>query len=104
MYAVVQCGSKQYIVKKGDSIHVDLFEGEPGQEIELSNVLMVSKGEGEVQIGDPTVAGALVKARYVAEIKGPKITSVKYKRRKNQYRKFGHRQRYAHLEITEIQG
>ena len=65
---------------------------------------MVSKGEGDVQIGAPTVSGAIVKARYVAETKGPKVTSVKYKRRKNQYRKFGHRQRYAHLEIIDIQG
>jgi len=104
MYAVVQCGSKQYIVKQGDSIHVDLFDAEPGQEVDLSNVLMISRGEGDVQIGAPTVAGAVVKARYIAEVKGGKITSVKYKRRKNQYRKFGHRQRYMHLEITGIQG
>ena len=102
MYAIVQVGSKQFLVKKGDKICVDLFDAKAGQEVDLENVLLISEGEGKVQIGTPTLSGKVVKARYIAEVKGPKVTSLKYKKRKNYCRKFGHRQRYAQLEILDI--
>jgi len=104
MYAVIQLGSKQYMVRKGDKILVDLFDCEAEKEVDIEKVLLISDEAGKVEMGAPVIAGNRVKARYIAEAKGPKITSVKYKRRKNQYRKFGHRQKYIQLEITEIQG
>lgn len=104
MYAVIQSGSRQFKVQKGDVIHVDLLEGEPGQQIDLNEVLMISRDDGNVVLGTPNVVGSVVKAQYVAEVKGPKITSLKYKKRKNEYRKFGHRERYAQLKILDIQG
>lgn len=104
MYAVVESGSKQYRVQKGDVIHVELVEGEKGQAIDLENVLLVANDDGDIRVGKPTVAGCVVKAVYLAEVKGEKITSVKYKQRKNERRKFGHRQRYAQLRILDITG
>jgi large subunit ribosomal protein L21 len=102
MYAVVESGSKQYRVRKGDVIHVELIGAEPGQEVNLGSVLLVSDEEGQVQVGAPTVAGYVVKAECLAEVKGEKITSMKYKQRKNERRKFGHRQRYSQLRILDI--
>ena len=104
MYAIIQCGSRQFRVSKGDVIQVDRIDAQPGQEVTLQDVLFVSRGEGQVIVGAPVVSGCVVKAQYLTEVKGPKITSLKYKQRKNQYRKFGHRQRYAQLKILDIQG
>jgi large subunit ribosomal protein L21 len=103
MYAIIQAGSRQFRVKQGDVIHVDLLDAQPGQQVDLNNVLLLSRDDGSVTLGAPSVPGCVVKAEYVAEVKGPKITSLKYKKRKNEYRKFGHRQRYAQLKIVDIQ-
>lgn len=102
MYAIVQAGSKQLIVKPGDLIHVDLLDAEVGQDVELKEVLLVANEDGTLQIGKPTLSGYVVKAHYVAEVKGPKINGLKYKQRKNYYRSWGHRQRYAQLKILDI--
>ena len=103
MYAIIQSGSRQFRVKQGDVIHVDLLDAQPGQQVDLNNVLLLSRDDGSVTLGAPSVPGCVVKAEYVAEVKGPKITSLKYKKRKNEYRKFVHRQRYAQLKIVDIQ-
>ena len=102
MYAIVQAGSKQFLVRKGDLIHVDLLDAQVGQDVELKEVLLIANEDGTIQLGKPTLTGCLVKAHYVAEVKGPKINGLKYKQRKNTYRSWGHRQRYAQLKITDI--
>jgi large subunit ribosomal protein L21 len=102
MYAIIQSGSRQFRVKKGDVIEVDLLEAAPGEAVEFRDVLFLGETGKEGHVGAPLVPGSLVKGTLLAEVKGPKIQSVKYKRRKNQYRKFGHRQRYAKVEITDI--
>lgn len=104
MYAVIKSGSKQYRVQKGDVIQVELVGVEPGQDVDLANVLLVCSDEGQIQVGKPTIAGCVVKAHCLAEVKGEKVTSMKYKQRKNERRKFGHRQRYSQLRILEISG
>lgn len=103
MYAIIKTGSKQYRVAPGDIICVELLDALPGQQVELRDVLCVSQDDGNVRVGFPTVPNCVVKAEYLADVQGPKITSVKYKQRKNQYRKFGHRQQLAQLKITDIQ-
>lgn len=103
MYAIVQTGSKQYRVEKGDVIEVEYLDAETGHQIDLTDVLLVSSA-GVVKVGRPSVAGCVVKARVLGEVKGPKVVGVKYKRRKNNYRKFGHRQGYHQLMIDEIVG
>jgi large subunit ribosomal protein L21 len=104
MYAIIRSGSKQYRVKKGDVIEVDAVQAAPGEMVEFRDVLLLSKDKKAAQIGSPFVAGSLVKGKFLAMTKGPKIMSVKYKQRKNQRRKFGHRQKYAQVEIVDIVG
>ena len=103
MYAIIQVGSRQFRVEQGDIVHIDLLDAQPGQEIDLGSVLLLSQEDGTVTLGTPTIPGCVVKAQYLAEVKGPKITSLKYKKRKNEYRKFGHRQRYSQMKIVGIQ-
>ena len=102
MYAIIRSGAKQYRVQKGDVISVELLAAEPGTAVEFREVLFLGN-EGKYTVGTPLVEGAVVKAQYIQDTKGPKIQSVKYKRRKNCYRKFGHRQGYSEVKITDIE-
>ena len=102
MQAVIRTGGKQYSVSAGDVIEVEKLAGEPGEEIELNEVLMVSPDKGEAQGGTPVIEGAVVKAKIIGEKKGKKIVVFKFKRRKDYRNKNGHRQRYTTLEITDI--
>lgn len=102
MYAIIKSGSKQHRVKKGDKIDVELLRDHTvGSAVEFSDVLFVYDGS-EHRVGKPSVEGFSVKGEVVAESAGPKVQSVKYKPRKRQVRRFGHRQHYHRVEIKEI--
>lgn len=100
MYAVVETGGRQYKVTEGQVIDVERLEVEPGQTIELDRVLLIS--DEQVQVGQPTVAGAMVVAKVVGEEKGEKIIVFKYKPKTRYRRKTGHRQIYTRLAIQKI--
>jgi len=101
MYAVIQTGGKQYKVKKGDAIQVELLPLEMGNTTDFNEILLVGSG-ANVQIGQPFVASASVNAEVVAIEKGPKIIVYHKKRRKQSDKKNGHRQPYTRLLITGI--
>lgn len=101
MYAIVQDRGRQYRVEAGDTLRVDTLEVEPGGTIEFDHVLLIGGGNG-VQVGSPTVAGALVRAEVLGEEKGEKIVIFKYRNKKRFRRRTGHRQKYTRITITEI--
>ncbi len=101
MYAVIKTGGKQYKVSPGEKITVEKLPGEPGEQIELSEVLLVGEGDN-IKIGQPMVPEAKVVATIVEQGRSKKIIVFKKKRRKNYRRKRGHRQYYTVLEIKEI--
>ncbi|OAQ20465.1 50S ribosomal protein L21 [Thermosulfurimonas dismutans] len=101
MFAVIKTGGKQYKVAPGDTIRVEKLPGEPGETVEIPEVLLVA-GEGEPQVGTPVVSGAKVKATILEQGRSKKIIVFKKKRRKNYKRKKGHRQYYTVLRIDEI--
>jgi large subunit ribosomal protein L21 len=101
MYAVVKTGGKEYRVSKGDLIRVEKLDGKAGDQVELKDILMVSK-EGEALVGTPLLANVVIKGEIVQEGKGKKVLTYKMKRRKN-YRRFkGHRQTYTYLRVNDI--
>ena len=100
MYAVIQTGGKQYRVQQGDVIFVEKLDLAEGAEVGFE-VLLLGKDEG-VEIGKPTVAGANVKGKVLGQVKGEKIVVYKYKSKKNERKKQGHRQPYTKVEITAI--
>jgi large subunit ribosomal protein L21 len=101
MYAVVKTGGREYRVSKGDLIRVEKLEGKAGDQVELKDVLMVSK-EGETLVGTPHLTHVVIKGEIVQESKGKKVLTYKMKRRKN-YRRFkGHRQTYTYLRVNDI--
>ncbi|MGD8244309.1 MAG: 50S ribosomal protein L21 [Anaerolineae bacterium] len=101
MYAVMKSGARQYRATVGETIRVEKLPIDPGEQIELDDVLLVVDDEG-VRIGQPIVEGARVLATVVAQEKGPKITVFKYRPRKRYRRRSGHRQFYTRLRIDEI--
>lgn len=101
MYAIVRAGGHQFRVAPGDTIEVERFEGEPGSQVELGEVLMVS-GDNGVQIGTPLVSGAKVIATVLGQAKGDKLIVFKFKAKKRYRRKTGHRQGLTRLSIKEI--
>ncbi len=105
MYAVVETGGKQYKVTPGQQLKVERLDGEIGAKVVLDKVLMVgseTKGGEEAKIGQPTLEGAQVVGRIVAQDKAKKILVFKKKRRKGYRKTQGHRQLVTKLEIEEI--
>ena len=101
MYAVVKTGGKQYRVVAGDKLKVEQIPADVGAEVILDQVLMVGEGES-VRLGQPTVAGATVKATVVAHGRGEKVKIFKMRRRKHYQKHQGHRQNYTELKIEAI--
>ena len=102
MQAVIKTGGKQFSVNTGDVIQIEKLTGNPGEEIEFKEVLMVSDDKGAVTVGNPFLEKAVVKAKIIGKKKGKKIDVFKFRRRKDSKKKTGHRQVYTAVEITDI--
>lgn len=102
MYAIVECGGKQYKAEPGALIKLEKMPGEAGEEILLDRVLLVADGEN-IHVGRPVVDGKVVRARIVEHGRGEKIVVFKYKRRKDSRKKQGHRQAYTAVKIEGIE-
>jgi len=102
MYAVVVTGGKQYRVTEGDVVYVEKLNAEVDSTVELDNVLVVSKDNGELVVGKPVVEGAKVTAKVLAQGKDKKIVVFKYKRKKDYRKKQGHRQPHTKIQIEAI--
>ena len=103
MYAVIQTGGKQYRVQQGDVIYVEKIDAQADETVTFEKVLLVGEGES-VKVGTPAVEGAKVEGKVLAQVKGQKIIVYKYKAKKNEPKKQGHRQPYTKVEITAING
>ena len=100
MFAIVQSGGKQYRVCENDVISVEKLSNAVGDKITL-DVMLISDN-GTVVAGNPIVAGAVCEAEVVAHGKGDKIVVFKYKPKKNERKKQGHRQPFTQLRILSI--
>lgn len=101
MYAIIETGGKQYKVTEGSVIFVEKLDAEEGSTYTFDQVLAVS-GESGLVVGKPTVAGATVTANVVKNGRGKKIYVMKYKSKKNEKKKIGHRQSYTKVQISAI--
>ena len=102
MYAIVKTGGKQYKVAVGDVVEVEKVTGGPGDTVPLPALLVV---DGATVTSDAAALAAVtVTGEVVAQTKGPKIRGFTYKNKTNQRKRWGHRQKYATIEITGISG
>ena len=101
MKAIIVTGGKQYTVAEGDILFVEKLGAEAEEVVKFDQVLAVLDGEN-TKFGTPVVEGAKVEATVVKNGKGKKIHVLKYKAKKNEKKKIGHRQPYTKVEITKI--
>lgn len=102
MFAIIKTGGKQYKVQEGDIIFVEKLNVAEGESVTFDQVLAVS-GDSFVA-GTPTVAGATVTAKVLKNGKGKKVYILKYKSKKGEKKKIGHRQPYTRVQIESING
>jgi len=100
-FAVIKTGGKQYKVSEGDVLDIEKIELEDGKTLEFDEVLLVADG-AKVEVGNPKVESARVQAKVVSQEKADKIVVFKYKKRKNQRTKAGHRQKLTKVQIEKI--
>ena len=102
MYAIIETGGKQYRVAPGDEIRVEKLSVAEGDAVRFDRVLLVGHGD-TFQVGTPTLTGTVVVGEAVTQGREKKINVIKFKRRKNYLRRYGHRQYYTAVRITDIE-
>ena len=100
MYAIIENGGKQYKVAVGDVVRVEKLAAAEGESVSFK-VLMVADENG-VKAG-AEVANAKVTATVVKQDKAKKIIVFKYKAKKNERKKQGHRQPFTSVKIEKIE-
>ncbi|MBI2786329.1 MAG: 50S ribosomal protein L21 [Legionella longbeachae] len=101
MYAVIKTGGKQYTVKEGDVLKIELLPEDVGNEIQFEEILMLADGD-TIVCGSPFVAKAIVKAEVMDHGRHKKVKIIKFRRRKHHMKQMGHRQYYSQVKITAI--
>ena len=97
MYAIFVVGGKQYRAQAGDVLYVEKLEGEAGTEVVFDQVLIAGD-----KIGQPYIEGAKVTGTIEKQGLGKKIVVFKYKSKKNERNKQGHRQAYTKVTVKEV--
>ncbi len=100
MYAIANISGKQFKVEVGNQIVVDRLNAEVGEEVTFPVLLSVDGAN--VKTGNPVIKDVVVKAKVVAHVQDKKITVFKYKPKKNERKKQGHRQPYTKISIESI--
>ena len=99
-FAIIKTGGRQHRVAEGETIDIDLLEGETGKKIVLSHVLLHADGDNIIH-GAP-IEGASVTAEVVEQRKDKKLIAYKFRRRKGYHRTVGHRRKLTRVKITGI--
>ena len=101
MYAIVEIAGKQLKVAKDQKVFVNRLQNEEGSEVSFDTV-MLKDNDGNIQVGQPYIAGANVKATVIRHLKGDKVLVFKKIRRKGFQKLNGHRQKLTKIQINEI--
>jgi large subunit ribosomal protein L21 len=101
MYAIIEDGSRQLKVEEGQELDIDYRDLPAGEAITFDRVLAV-RDEAGLKLGRPALAGALVAAKVISLVQGPKLVVQKFRRRKNYRRRTGHRQLHTRIVIEKI--
>nr|QJH88199.1 ribosomal protein L21 [Pterocladia lucida] len=100
-YAIIEASGKQLWIETGKFYDINYINGEPGDIIQFNRVLLKNK-KGKIEIGQPCIHSAHIKAEILKHLKGKKVTVFKMKSKKNSRTKQGHRQKLTRLLIKEI--
>jgi len=102
MYAVIETGGKQYLIKSGDTLKVEKLDAEAGKEFVFDKVLLLAEDDGtDVKIGMPYLDGVSISAEVMEQGRNKKIRVVKFKRKVRYRRVAGHRQHFTKVKVKE---
>ena len=103
MFAVIQTGGKQYLIKTGDTLKVEKLEVESGKDVVFDKVLLLAKEDGsDVKIGKPYLEGVSIAATVEEQGRNKKVRVVKFKRKVRYKRVKGHRQHFTKIKVKEV--
>ena len=101
MFAIIRTGGKQYMVSPGQKIKIEKLPNKEGEEIVFDQVLL-QETDKDTKIGTPLVQGVMVKGRVIRHGMGKKTIAYKYKAKKREHSKKGHRQLFTEVEILSV--
>lgn len=101
MFAILKTGGKQYKVAQEEKLLIEKIDGNIGDEVVFNDIIMINDN-GKTEIGSPLVKDAAVVAEVIKQTRGPKITIIYKRRRKNSRRKQGHKQDLTLVKIKNI--
>jgi large subunit ribosomal protein L21 len=103
MFAVIETGGKQQLIRTGDSLKIEKIPGEKGSEVVFDKVLLLAKEDGsEVKLGTPYLDGVTIAATLEDQGRSKKIRVVKFKRKVRYKRVRGHRQYFSKIKVKEV--
>jgi len=103
MFAVIETGAKQYLIKTGDTVKIEKLDIEPGKEVVFDRVLLTASEDGSnVKIGTPYLSGVSIAATVESQIRSKKINIVKFKNKVRYRRSQGHKQRMTKVKVKEV--
>ena len=103
MFAVIETGGKQYLIKTGDTLKVEKLDTEAGKEVVFDKVLLLAKENGtDVQIGTPYLKGVSIAATVEEQGRSKKLRVVKFKRKVRYKRVKGHRQHFTKVKVKKV--
>ncbi len=102
MYAVIRASGRQYKVEPGTVLEMDRLAGNPGETVTLEDAVLLVSNDGNLQVGNPALAGAKVELEILSHLRGDKIVAFKMKRRKRSRVKKGHRQELTKVTVRDI--
>ena len=100
-FAIIETGGKQYKVSASKILEVELLDSEKGKTIQFKNVLLLNDDKN-TEVGNPNIAGAIVEAKLIDNVKDRTVLIFHKRRRKHSRKMNGHRQRHSKIQITKI--
>lgn len=103
MFAVIETGGKQYLVRSGEAIKIEKLDAAVGDTVTFDKVLLLADDDGlNVEIGKPYLAGVTVTGNLTQQGRSKKILVVKYKRKVRYKRTIGHRQHFTKVTVKAV--
>lgn len=99
MFAIIETGGKQLLVKEGDTIFIEKIDGNSGDAVYFDKVLMLDK-----KVGKPFISGAKVTGKIEKQGKQKKLIIFRFTPKTHYSKKKGHRQPYTRVLITSLKG
>ena len=100
-FAIIETGGKQYKVSANNILKVEKLNIQKGKKVEFKKVLLINDSK-TIEIGSPTINGAVVEGLLLDNIKDKKVIVFKKRRRQNSRKRYGHRQPLSKIQIIKI--